>query len=214
MAALKIGSKKAMGNTIIPKLVFSAFIFLILIYSSVMSVLDIKVLEYGFSRYGVYEIFSEEEAQERAQDILDFFDTGSGFQYFNEDEQSHLMDVKILLDRFSIAAFFSMLIILFWILLDKGALDYLMFSSIFSLIALVLVIAPFVVDFSFMFQKFHELFFAGNYSFDPKVSEMKALFPDAFFMYLAVMVLVKLALKSACILMVQKIFAGHKKIRS
>jgi integral membrane protein (TIGR01906 family) len=201
-----------MENTIIPKLVFSVFIFMIILYSSVQNILDIQVLEDGFSRFGVYKIFTEEEAQERAIDILEFFGSGAGFQYFDESERSHLLDVKVLLEKFSALVFAVILILLLWILLDRQSLGYLKFAAIFSLIALVLVIVPFLLDFNLIFQRFHEFFFSGNYSFDPKISEMKALFPDAFFLYISILILAKVALKSICILLVSKFLIDTKRI--
>lgn len=179
------------ASTIILKLVFTFLLFNVLLYASFSSQMRLSFFDKGFKKYSVYELFSKDEALARAGNIIDFFDSKSDLTYFKEDEQSHLRDVKIIMDGFRLLFFISLNLLVLFFFLNKNIPDYLFFSSVFLLIFMAIAVLFAYLQFDLIFQKFHELFFAGNYSFDPSVSEMKALFPDGFFLHFTAQIILK-----------------------
>ena len=126
--------------------------------------------------------------------------------FFNEREASHLHDVKLLIQNVKLIYLLSLF--LFWGILitlylvnRKEILNFfsnlLFYSGIASLsLILIFVLLYFITGFDFLFTKFHELFFIGNYSFNPAISNMKALFPNKFFQDMGIAIMLRTILKS------------------
>ena len=120
--------------------------------------------------------------------LLNFFKDKNELKYFNEKESSHLADVKNLIDKF-ISVFYFLIILdmlLFTILfikykkiLIKNIKKTLLYSGILT-IAVILVFILLSLNFDFLFDNFHILFFAGNWLF-PEDSLLIQLFPFNFF---------------------------------
>src|SRR3989344_446257 len=120
--------------------------------------------------------------------LLNFFKDKNELKYFNEKESSHLADVKNLIDKF-ISVFYFLIILdmlLFTILfikykkiLIKNIKKTLLYSGILT-IAVILVFILLSLNFVFLFDNFHILFFAANWLF-PKDSLLIQLFPPFFF---------------------------------
>ncbi|MBC8500642.1 MAG: DUF1461 domain-containing protein [Nanoarchaeota archaeon] len=130
-----------------------------------------------------------DEQEEILDNLLLFFKGEESLAYFTEEEQSHLEDVKALLNKFffslyiSVLLFFISIIILFFIN-KKQFKDYIpkiVFLS--GLVSFTIIVLFFLasLNFSMTFKGFHKLFFSqGNYLF-PESSLLITLFPAAFF---------------------------------
>lgn len=202
-------SKKTRENIIIhnylKKFIILFFVlnfFLVAILTSVFSnTYDLKKYDTRFEKYNIYDRFSREEALNKTQNIILFFSSNSELDkdFFYTRERSHLQDVKILLQNVSYiyysALFFAWITLIILIFIDKkqyfkNLSNLALFSGIFILgLCLIFLLLFFSSDFLLLFNKFHEVFFTGNYAFDPRISNMKALFPDKFFLDIGLSVL-------------------------
>lgn len=101
--------------------------------------------------------------------------------FLTAEEFSHMKDVKNILTKIDLIFWSSLIVFSLSILyLRKSAKKILRIVplSIISFLVLLLVLSVF--NFSSIFEKFHEVFFVGNYSF-PSGSMLKILYPDIFF---------------------------------
>jgi integral membrane protein (TIGR01906 family) len=164
-------------------------------------------LVYNFSFYnklyeknGVYEILARYDTAKITGQVFEFFKSGKEFEnfklkgnisYFNDTEISHLLDVKILLNKIFVlfycclAVFLILAVVLY--LIDKKiykflrgvSLMFLISSSVFIFFALLLYF--FGNNFFVLFEKFHLIFFPqGNWAF-PEGSLIITIFPFGFF---------------------------------
>ena len=184
-------------------------VFFIILFSSLFSyIYNLNYYEKKYLQYNVYDRFSEEESRNVTNNLFGYFQSKNELDnsFFNEREASHLNDVKVLIQNVNLVYLLSLF--LFWGILitlylvnRKEILNFfselLFYSGIFSLsLILIFVLLYFITGFDFVFIKFHELFFTGNYSFNPAVSNMKALFPDAFFQDMGFAIVMRTILKS------------------
>ncbi|MFH0874419.1 MAG: DUF1461 domain-containing protein [archaeon] len=154
-------------------------------------------LNYYKSEYVKYNLtkFSMESLAYETNNLFGFFKGTAQLDsdYFSKNEILHLNDVKVLVYKVfilyvcSIAAFICLIILLFKLKLSKKLfLRCLARITIAAgAIGLSCIIIGLIfykaIGFDFLFSKFHEIFFVGNYSFDPAISNMKYMFPDEFF---------------------------------
>ena len=112
--------------------------------------------------------------------------------FYNEDEASHMADVRVLFVKClflrSIFILTALAITGYLIVVAKpgGALYYLSTSFIKvcgAILAVVLLIGALAAtDFTKYFTIFHEIFFSqGNWMFDPRESRMINMLPEGFF---------------------------------
>ncbi len=210
-------NKKAKENTITRKLLLSITIlsvFFIILFSSLFSfIYNLNYYEKKYQQYNVYDRFTKEEAKNATTNLFGFFKSQNELNnFYNEREKSHLNDVKILIGKANIIYIFSLMIfwgilISYYILNRKEIVKFfsnlLFYLGIFSIsIFIIFALIYFVTGFDFLFIKFHELFFIGNYSFNPAVSNMKALFPDEFFQDIGIAIVLRTVLKSVLLIIV------------
>ena len=188
-------------------------VFFIVLFSTFFSQLyDINYYEKKFEKYGVYDKFSREQARNATLNIFSFFKDQDQLdnEFFNGNEISHMQDVKILIQKSQQIFYISLTI--FWIILivyylmnRKEFINFfseLLFYSgvlVFGVMTLFLLIYI-STGFDFIFIKFHELFFTGNYSFNPKISNLKSLFPDYFFRDISIIISLKIYVKTLLLL--------------
>ncbi len=112
--------------------------------------------------------------------------------FYNENEASHMADVRVLFVKcIFLRAIFILTCIaiagyLIVILTPRGALYYLSRSFISVCIAILTVVMIIgilaAIDFTKYFTIFHEIFFSqGNWMFDPRESRMINMLPEDFF---------------------------------
>ena len=169
-------------------------VFFIILFSSLFSyIYNTNYYDRKYQQHGVYDRFTRKTALNATGNLFGYFRSENqlDMDFFSEQEASHLSDVKQLIQKSQQLYYIS--ITLFWIALVAVYLlarksfmrffaDMMLYSGIFAA-ALILIFSLIylVGGFDFIFIKFHEIFFTGNYAFNPATSNMKALFPDAFF---------------------------------
>lgn len=193
-------------------LVLIPCVFFIISFSSLFSYLyDINYYDKGYAKYNIYQRFTKEKAMNATENILGYFKSENMLDdvFFNKDEISHLYDVKVIIGK--INAIYIASLIAFWAALSLSYItlkekfpgffsSILLYSGLASLALMLSSVAAYLFSgFDFLFLKFHELFFTGNYMFDPRVSNMKALFPDAFFFDMASAIAAAIIIKSLLI---------------
>lgn len=162
---------------------------------SLVFIIIIAPLKYNVFNLDYYNAqFDKNNVDVKNQDLIIenlmvFFKGDSRLYYFTLDEQLHLEDVRILLNKFflllnfSLFVFVASLLALYLInkkefISRKLKILFLGGLSAFALIALLFLAA---LNFSSTFQIFHEIFFPqGNYTF-PADSLLITLFPENFF---------------------------------
>ena len=154
-----------------------------------------------FLKHDVYTRFEKEDALAAVDNILLFLDSKTKLdnEFFKSDEISHLNDVKFLFNRIKLIFNISLMLFLglsFYVIITYNFwkfynlyLRYILYSA-FTLIFFIILLYSFF-GFDFIFLKFHEIFFIDNYSFDPNVSNMKALFPDSFFLEMSFLIITR-----------------------
>lgn len=162
--------------------------FSVLILSSTTSVVfDKKIYFREQENNNVYENINKTKAQNVTITLINYFRYEKTLEtdFFNENEKIHMQDVKSLINKMTIAYYISIVLMVAFFLLyykttnnfSKSLTSVLIFGSIFIILIFAIL---YFVDFSFLFDKFHIVFFESNYLF-PADSNMIKLFPENFF---------------------------------
>ena len=167
----------------------------ILLFNSLFFFLNSKpVYEALYQKYRINDKISKDKLSNVTDSIQGYLKGESELEegFFSKNEQAHLNDVKKLVQKahtFHMTLIGVIVILVFYACAtDKKRFQYVIERSCFgtfaavTFIIILLAIMYFVTGFDLPFNKFHELFFTGNYAFDPNVSNMKYMFPDGFFM--------------------------------
>jgi len=185
--------KKKKGNKVLLVLLIILAISLIPLINFHLIVYNENLYKNEFAKLNIYDNFEDKKYPDGAlSGILDYFKNENNeipqIEDFNEMENSHMRDVKLLINRVILFEIFLIFlwIILFLIFIVKKDLIYqfsrIIFYSGGSLIILILffmTISIFAFDFAFII--FHKIFFIqGNWAF-PSNSNMIQLFPSQFF---------------------------------
>lgn len=147
---------------------------------------------------GVYDVLEKEDIEKITSGVIQFFkhdiplkefNLKSDYRFFNQNEISHLNDVKILLRKIMITfyaalSFFAVSLIL---LIRRNRLFYIKDVSIIFLCSSGLMIFILVIlfflgrNFSSLFENFHYIFFPqGNWAFSSDALII-TIFPFGFF---------------------------------
>ena len=148
-------------------------------------------------------------------------ETISGVAFFGPDEISHLDDVRILLSKIFALYYGSIIlfIVLTFFLIEKNVKRFLRSLGIMFTASSIVVFITFIVfyflsrNFSFLFEKFHLVFFPqGNYTF-AESSLIITLFPFGFFYDFFIRLIVCSSLLSIVLLVLGIIGINLPKIR-
>jgi integral membrane protein (TIGR01906 family) len=137
---------------------------------------DVRLYEYGFNKYAVSEEtgFSDEELLEVAQGLIRYIDTGqqgSEFEIFNDRELVHLEDVRDLVlvnYRLQEATLgFLLLFTIVGVIWQRKRFAFflariLVRGSIFTIALLAALGVVALINFRWLFNAFHHLFFSGD----------------------------------------------------
>ena len=150
--------------------------FLLITSNLRWAVNDLRLYQYGFDKYHISQEtgFSNEELIGISKGLITYFNTGevnNSLDIFNEREMAHLRDVRGLIQLCYAIQYATLgYIVLFlaagfaWKRKHFLPAMYKLFaySSIFSIVALAMVIIAALIDFDWLFLAFHHLFFTGN----------------------------------------------------
>ena len=105
----------------------------------------------------------------------------------------HFKEVKIIFDKLKVMLFFSILISIIGIILNRRykKVDYLLTSSIILIIIPIILLIPFLINFDKSFTTFHHIFFKNNYwLFDIKYDPIITILPQNFFFHCAILIII------------------------
>lgn len=119
------------------------------------------------------------------ENTLNFFEDKEELRYFDEGEKAHMQDVKDLIKKtttlYNILLIFLVLFLFNLVFIDKFYFKDVFRIFLFAGIAVVFIgLLFYLFKFSFIFEKFHCVFFTGNYMFAPG-SMLIYYFPERFF---------------------------------
>lgn len=101
--------------------------------------------------------------------------------FLTQDEISHLKDVRKLVISSDLIFLTSIILFLSGYFYLKQSIKFILRKiSISVLVVLIFLSTLTIFSFQWLFIKFHEIFFVGNYYF-PSSSMLKTLYPDSFF---------------------------------
>ncbi len=147
--------------------------------------------------------------------------SGRQAEFYNENEKSHMADVRVLfvhavtlraLAILAILAIFGLLLIL-----EHGRAFYWLGSGFLRVCLAIGILAALfgllaATDFTKYFTLFHELFFSqGNWMFDPRESRMINMLPEGFFSDMALRILLTFLGSIAVLLIPAGVFAKFAK---
>ena len=185
---------------------------------SVLLVLIVPLITYGFnfisiafdqdlyteefSKYNVYENLRNYDIENINNDVLNYLTNRKinliESDFFNQREKTHLLDVKILIQKvltiyyYSIILFLLLFILLTFLynynfkLILKRILIILLNGSLLTVLYTGLFFILSYFNFNFVFDLFHKTFFSpGTFTFNPAFENIVVLYPqDLFFDFL------------------------------
>src|SRR3989344_5953380 len=180
--------KITFANFLIVLILSLLLCFTIISFSFLIVVYDLDFYRYEFTKSGVYDNFSNGTYVDSiASNLIGYFYGKTDlFNIYTEKEAVHLHDVKNIINYFTILFFLSFFILVI-VLSYLHHLNYkyfgfiFMFSFIFLAFILFLLIASLFLDFEYIFDGFHRLFFTGDSWILSNDSLLIGLFSEGFF---------------------------------
>jgi integral membrane protein (TIGR01906 family) len=218
--------KKGKKDVIIFSLLIITTIVLIPLINFNLIIYNRDLLKNELDKLNVYENFEDKTYPSRALgEILDYFTNENAgnpeIEGFNERENSHMRDVKLLINRI---IFFEFCLIFLWIILflifilDKKNIIYklskILFYSGGSLIILILffiIVSIFAFNYSFII--FHKLFFTGETWLFPVDSTIIELFPAQFFQNMFIKIIINTGLSAVLFFIVGFFIVRFRKLK-
>lgn len=196
------------------KVIAALFLAVFTISFSVIAVLNIRPVYYAsIDRIQAQSPqYSKEMMKENYDILIDYLNPLDnsrleleGFEMSPQGE-IHFEEVKVLFNMVYIAALISLIasIGFFIYFRMRGDLSYIRLSAVFTFLIPLILLIPFILDFSRSFVIFHELAFSNDYwIFDPRIDPVINILPEWFFMIEAFLMVILMA-----ILAVIKFFIG------
>lgn len=189
--------------------IFSITLFIIIIFGSLNFMIFNKDFYYSeYDKNQVYEKISDnrtiaiETTQNITSNIVKYFRNQAELEYFNDDEKSHMTDVKKLINTMQViyycASVISIILFLYcYYKFKKDSMKFikiitksLIYSGIIAGIFLVSLFVMSVFYFNLLFLLFHTIFFPqGNWMFEAS-SLLITLFPEQFFFDIALRIFI------------------------
>ncbi|MBU3160913.1 TIGR01906 family membrane protein [Clostridium frigoris] len=119
----------------------------------------------------------------------------------------HFKEVKTIFDKLRIILFFTILISIIGIVINKKRkkTKYLLTSSICLIVIPALLLIPFLINFDKSFTTFHHIFFNNNYwLFDIKLDPIITILPQNFFFHSAILMISLITMCSITLILIYK----------
>jgi len=129
----------------------------------------------------------------------------------SEHGKIHFKEVKIIFDKLKVILFFSIIISIIGIIINKKHKNtkYLLVSSIFLIILPILLLIPFLINFDKSFTTFHHIFFNNDYwLFDVNLDPIITILPQTFFFHCALLMITLIAI---CSIILRRLYKSSLK---
>lgn len=187
-------------------------VVLVLVLSLIGTFHDDAFFSFAYARNGAYERTDSEMAWLVTENFQSFIDGDEELVFFQDDQASHLEDVKGLYEIGvgTSRVLVGLLAILFVVFAYQEKRKELLASALRgaagTLFVVIGVIALLSLRWEWFFTMFHEVFFTGNWSFHP-ATLMIRMWGGAFFPLAAMYVLLKNVLVGGFLLGLSKVIS-------
>ncbi|MCB2298917.1 TIGR01906 family membrane protein [Clostridium tagluense] len=127
----------------------------------------------------------------------------------------HFKEVKVIFDKLKVMLFFSILISILGVLVNKRnkKIRYLLRSSIVLIIIPIMLLIPFIINFDKSFTVFHQIFFNNDYwLFDVTTDPIITILPQDFFFHCSLLIIFSIIIISITLRCIYK--SQYKKQHS
>lgn len=158
----------------------------ITLFSFAIHVFNLDIYSQKFRENGAYDTFGKDKVDEVNSQVFDYFLLKNDLEtdFFNDREKEHLKDVRSLFIIGYILLFLTLIALIFSIYFyKKDVFNLFLISGIAGLSSVFIIILLYFIDFNFLFNLFHEIFFVeGTWSFDSNIVQVYTydLFYDMF----------------------------------
>jgi len=134
-----------------------------------------------FKELGVYDKFSKKDVEENTFELIGYFKGKNALEseFFNEKEKLHLKDVKNLIKKTNIIFWISATLLGLLVFLNRNSLSKPFFYGGILMIVVIFIFS--MINFNFLFLKFHELSFNNTLWILDEDDNLINLFPEKFF---------------------------------
>jgi len=219
-----MGKKKEKKDVIIFSLLIIITIVLIPLINFNLIVYNEKLYKEEFAKLDIYDNFEDKKYPDRAlNEILGYFKNKNTenpkIEGFNERENSHMRDVKLLIKGIIFFEVFLIFlgVIVFLIFFKKNLLYQFGRILFYGNGALIILILFFIIisifAFNFAFILFHRIFFIQcNWAF-PSNSNMIQLFPSQFFQDLFLKIIINTGISAVLFFVIGFLIMRFKKLK-
>ncbi|MGH4138305.1 TIGR01906 family membrane protein [Clostridium sp.] len=127
--------------------------------------------------------------------------------------KTHFKEVKVIFDKLRVMLFFSILVSIIGILVNKRQkkIKYLLTSSVVLITLPIMLLIPFVINFDKSFTTFHHIFFNNDYwLFDINTDPIITILPQDFFFHCALLIIFGISIMSIILRYIYK--SQYKKL--
>ena len=168
-------------NKILKFIFILTLILLIISLNFKLLALNFEFYKKEFSKFNVYEKIPD--ADKHALNLINYFkDKEELSNFFNEKEKLHLKDVKNLFKKIFLIFYISLILtisLLIYFIYKKYYKTIWSSFFISTLILIIIILLFFIIDFNYLFTKFHIIMF-NNYlwQLNPNEDNLINLFPE------------------------------------
>lgn len=168
-------------NKLLKILFVISLVLLITTLSFKLYSFNFDVYKKEFSKFNIYEKIPD--ADKNALNLINFMNDKEELNnFFNEKEKSHLNDVKDLYNNLNLIFYITLILTVLFLIYFIYTKNYKIIYSSFlisGIILMILILLFFILDFNYLFEKFHVIAF-NNYlwQFNPNEDNLINLFPE------------------------------------
>lgn len=168
-------------NNILKILFVISLILLIITLSFKLFLFNFSLYKKEFTKYDIYEKIPD--ADKNALNLINYMNNKEELNnFFNDKEKLHLKDVKGLFKKLNFIFYTTLILTILFLIYFIYAKNYkIIYSALFiaGIILIILLLLFFIINFDYLFTKFHLLFFNNDlWQLNPDKDNLINLFPE------------------------------------
>lgn len=168
-------------NKLLKILFVISLLLLIITLNFKLLIFNFNLYQKEFSKFNIYEKIPD--AEKNALNLINYINNKESLNtFFNEKERLHLLDVKNLYQKLNLIFYLILIIVLIFLIYFVYTKNYKIIYESFlvsSLILIIIFVSLSLIDFSYLFEKFHILVFNNNlWQLNPNEDNLINLFPE------------------------------------